>query len=184
MLDPNLATLMPQPRRRKLWPWIAAAGALVIVVAVIGALALMSGKPAPQSTPAPPPAPAAGQEKPVVEAPPPPPPVVDRTYRTPKSVVAALVAAGIDCGSYEAVEDPIGALARGSCYVNGGEVGIGIYRTATEAEAQPETMAAMLAGVDDVDMVVGRNWTANCDLASLCQEIAAKLGGEYVHIPQ
>lgn len=98
-------------------------------------------------------------------------------------LIEALSSDGIDCTDYSAIASPTGATARGSCYVSGEEYTIGIYKTEAQARQQPRTMADLLEGVSDVDLVLGRNWTVGCPDEPACRSVARALGGEVFHQP-
>jgi hypothetical protein len=110
-------------------------------------------------------------------------PAAAEEYDGAQRLVGALNGAGIECLNWERTEDPIGAVERGSCYVGTEEVVASIYADHAEAEAQPDSKAQMLAGISDVDMVVGGNWTLSCDRQDLCAQIARDFGGKHIHIP-
>jgi hypothetical protein len=112
-----------------------------------------------------------------------PTPNAAEEYDGAQRLVGGLNQAGIACVNWERTEDPIGALERGSCYVGTEEVVTSIYASHEDAAAEPDVHADLLSGVDDVDMVVGGNWTLSCDTSQLCDEIEQKFGGEHVHIP-
>lgn len=124
------------------------------------------------------------------ETPSSPAPVVTSTapraaqeYDGAQRLVGASNAAGVACLNWERTENPIGAVERGSCYVGTEEIVASIYGDRTEAEAEPTNKAQLLAGIGDVDMIVGGNWTLSCDTEELCARIARDFGGEHVHIP-
>jgi hypothetical protein len=105
------------------------------------------------------------------------------TYDGAQRLVGALNAAGVACLNWERTEDPTGALERGSCYVGTEEIVTSIYASHADAEADVDTKSQLLAGVDDVDVVVGGNWSLSCDTAVLCTEIGQKFGGHHYHVP-
>jgi outer membrane murein-binding lipoprotein Lpp len=111
----------------------------------------------------------------------PKPPVDGGAYKSPLLIIEALGKGGIDCTGYEAVVNPTGAIARGSCYIAGEEYTIGIYKSATQARQQPDRLAELLKGVSDMDLVLGRNWTVGCPDEPSCRSVAAVLGGEVFH---
>lgn len=104
-------------------------------------------------------------------------------YQSAASVAAELKALGIDCGGWRQVSNPIGATERGSCFVGANEVVISIFQTPEQAAAEPAKKAMFLAGVSDVVMVVGQNWTASCDDAALCGRISEKTKARLEVIP-
>ncbi|MER5608205.1 hypothetical protein AB0F93_00345 [Micromonospora tulbaghiae] len=110
-----------------------------------------------------------------------PPPADGGTYASPLLLVDALNKAGIACTGYEAVPKPIGAIARGSCYVAGQEYAIGIYKSAAQARQHPDNKADMLEGVAEVNLVLGKNWTVDCPDQPTCRSVADSLGGELFH---
>lgn len=110
-----------------------------------------------------------------------PPPADGGTYSSPPLIIEALEKGGITCTGYTGVAEPRGALARGSCHVDGEEYTIGIYKTAAQARQQPRTEAELLAGVADVDLVLGKNWTVGCPNEVSCRSVASVLGGEVFH---
>jgi hypothetical protein len=111
-----------------------------------------------------------------------PPPRAEDEYDGAQRLVGALNEAGVACLNWERTENPIGADERGSCYVGTQEIVASIYANHEDAAAEPESKGVLLAGVSDVDVVVGGNWTLSCDEADLCQQIADDFGGELVHI--
>ncbi|MFG3418755.1 hypothetical protein [Micromonospora sp. NPDC048063] len=145
------------------------AGALLLLAALAGCTSAPEPAAAPSSPPATTSAAAAA------------PPVDGGTYESPLLLVDALVKGGINCARYEAVAQPTGAVARGSCWVGAEEYTIGIYASAADAREQPNAEAEMLEGVADVDLVLGRNWTVGCPDPAACRAVAAVLGGEVFH---
>ncbi|MBM0255512.1 hypothetical protein [Micromonospora sp. 4G55] len=111
------------------------------------------------------------------------PPADGGSYDSPLVLVEALGKGGITCTGYSAIAQPRGALARGNCYVGGEEYTVGIYKSPAQARQQPNTMAELLEGVSDVNLVLGRNWTVGCPDQPSCQQVAAVLGGEVFHEP-
>jgi hypothetical protein len=103
-------------------------------------------------------------------------------YDGAQRLVGALNTAGIPCLNWERTENPTGAIERGSCYVGTEEVVTSIYATHADAEADVDSKAQMLAGVGDVDEVVGGNWSLSCDSSTLCTDIERKFGGRHVHV--
>ncbi len=104
-------------------------------------------------------------------------------FDTPQAVVAAMEQKGIACTGYDTTEGAIGAVGRGSCYIDGEEVLVSVYATKADAENEPQRKHQLLAGVSEVIVVVGENWTASCDLVSHCERIAAGVGGRLVRVP-
>ncbi|MFI6760094.1 hypothetical protein ACIBF5_13245 [Micromonospora sp. NPDC050417] len=104
-------------------------------------------------------------------------------YDTPQALVGALEAGGINCAGYDPTEGVIGAVARGSCHIGDAEVVVSIYATKADAAGAPAKQHQLLAGLMDVVMTVGENWTTSCDTASDCEKIAKVIGGEYTRIP-
>lgn len=104
-------------------------------------------------------------------------------YLSAQHLVAALNTAGVACLNWQQTDKPLNALDLGSCYVGEDEVVAATYSTHEDAAGEPDYKAALLAGVSDVNVVVGGKWTFSCDTAVLCQQIAAEFGGEMVHIP-
>lgn len=90
---------------------------------------------------------------------------------------------GIACTGYDPTDGVIGAVGRGSCYIDGEEVLVSVYATKADAEAEPQRKHALLAGVSDVVVVVGENWTASCDVVAHCERIASGVGGRLVQVP-
>jgi hypothetical protein len=127
-------------------------------------------------TPAAAPAPATTSAAPTV-------PVDGGTYDSPLVLIDALAKQGISCATYSAVAQPTGAVARGSCYVGAEEYTVGIYASAADARAQPDTMVELLKGTADVNLVLGRNWTLGCPDEKSARSVAAVLGGEVFHQP-
>lgn len=160
--------------------------ALTLAVALTGcggdsdpepAAAATSASPAPTSaspsaSPTPSPTPAA-----------PKPPVDGGKYSSPMRLIEALSLGRIDCVDYSAVASPSGAVARGSCYVLGEEYTIGIYKSEAQAREQPKSMAVLLEGVTDVNLVLGQNWTVGCPDEAARRSVARVLGGEVFHKP-
>ncbi|MBP1781829.1 MULTISPECIES: hypothetical protein [Micromonospora] len=109
------------------------------------------------------------------------PPADGGTYDSPPLLIEALAKGGTECTGYQAIANPTGALARGSCYVAGEEYTIGIYRSAAQARQHPNNMADLLEGVAEVNLVLGRNWTVGCPDQPSCLAVAALLGGEVFH---
>jgi hypothetical protein len=103
-------------------------------------------------------------------------------FATAVQLVGALNKTGPECAGWTAVPEPIGAQERGSCHIGGEEVTTAIYTTSAAAGAEPQKKAELLAGVADVHMVVGPNWTLGCDSAELCEKITAGFGGKFVTI--
>ena len=110
-----------------------------------------------------------------------PPRALDE-YDAVQRLVGALNEAGIACVNWERTDNPLYAKELGSCYVGTEEVVTAIYSTHEGAAAEPEIKAGMFAGLGDVDVVVGGNWTLSCDSNALCSQIEDKFGGELVHI--
>lgn len=110
-----------------------------------------------------------------------PPPADGGTYASPLLLLEALNKGGIACTGYDAITNPTGALARGSCYVAGEEYTVGIYKSAAQARQQPNNMAVLLDGVAEVNLVLGRNWTVGCPDQPTCRAVAEVLGGEVFH---
>lgn len=104
-------------------------------------------------------------------------------YDTPQALIAALEQKGVQCGGYDPTEGVIGAVGRGSCYMDGQEVVVSVYATKADAEGEPQRKHELLAGVSEVTMVVGENWTASCDQVADCRRIEAATGGRLVQIP-
>ncbi|MEU8158130.1 hypothetical protein AB0B94_31130 [Micromonospora sp. NPDC048986] len=104
-------------------------------------------------------------------------------YDTPQALVGALETGGINCGGYDPTEGVIGAVARGSCYIGDAEVVVSIYATKADAAGEPAKKHQLLAGVADVVMTVGENWTTSCDTPADCEKIAKVIGGQYTRIP-
>lgn len=111
------------------------------------------------------------------------PPVDGGTYDSPVVLVDALSKAGINCANYEAIAEPTGAVARGSCYVGEEEWTIGIYASAADAREQPRMLAATLEGISDVNMVLGRNWTVGTHGKDWSDRVVRAVGGEVFHEP-
>ncbi|MEV0158222.1 hypothetical protein AB0H57_31655 [Micromonospora sp. NPDC050686] len=109
------------------------------------------------------------------------PPVDGGSLTSPLLLVDALSKGGINCTGYEAIAQPRGAVARGSCYVSGEEYTVGIYASAADARAQPDAEAELLMGVAPVDLVLGQNWTVGCPDEPACRKVAEVLGGEVFH---
>lgn len=104
-------------------------------------------------------------------------------YLSAQHLVAALNTAGVPCLNWQQTDNPLNALDLGSCYVGEEEVVAATYSTHEDAAGEPDYKAGLLAGVADVNIVVGGKWTFSCDTAALCQRIAAEFGGEFVTIP-
>ncbi|WP_435125607.1 hypothetical protein [Micromonospora tulbaghiae] len=156
---------------------------MIRAIRLAAAVALVAGAAGCGSEPAAAPSPTAAAS-PATASPSPstsPPPIDGGTYASPLLLVEALDKGGIDCTGYEAVANPTGALARGSCYVAGEEYTIGIYESPSQAREQPNAMAELLEGVSDVDLVLGRNWTVGCPDQPSCRKVAEVLGGEVFH---
>jgi hypothetical protein len=113
---------------------------------------------------------------------PPTPPAQDE-YDTAQRLVGALNKAGTTCINWERVETPIGALERGSCYAGTEEIVASIYGSQEEAAAEPANKGEILAGVSDVVMVVGGNWTLSCETEETCERIEASFGGRLIVVP-
>jgi hypothetical protein len=109
------------------------------------------------------------------------PPVDGGSYTSPLLLIDALSKGGINCTGYEAITQPRGAVAQGSCYVSGEEYTVGIYASASDARAQPDAKAELLKGVAPVDLVLGQNWTVGCPDEPACRKVAEVLGGEVFH---
>ncbi|HYN93769.1 MAG TPA: hypothetical protein VES42_07960 [Pilimelia sp.] len=113
-------------------------------------------------------------------------PATDRgaaRYETLHDLIAALEASGVRCLGYEPILALRGAVARASCDMGAGNIVVSVYATSAETEEHVPTIAGVLSGVADVHMVVGPNWTVNCDSADQRERIAAATGGRQVHIP-
>lgn len=149
---------------------VTIAAALVLLVSGCGSIDAPPA-PAPASAPAP-------------SSPPPstPAPQASATYDSVQRLVGALNAAGIACLNWERTENPTGAVERGSCYFGTEEVVASTYETEEEAAAAPQEKASLLAGISDVNMVVGGNWTLSCDSQQLCGIIEKVFGGKHVII--
>lgn len=174
--NPYLPAAAPPPKKRG-HPLLIAAGAVgLVLVVVLGiglALGQDGGSPSAKK-------PSAWEQEQAQVANTKPGSV---KYATAVQLVGALNRAGTACGGWEAVSDPIGAQERGSCHVGSEEVTTAIFTTSAAAEAEPQEKAELLAGISDVHMVVGPNWTLGCDSAGLCKTIADKFGGKMVTIP-
>lgn len=109
------------------------------------------------------------------------PPSDGGRYDTPQALVAAMEKQGVICARYEAVENPRQAVALGSCYMDDHQTPIAIYATTADAQAEPQRMNRLLAGIE-VDMVVGVNWTVNCYDAAAAKRVADAIGGQAVHL--
>lgn len=144
--------------------------ALIVLLALIGC-----GGTEPPSAPTPPPVPSTSTR--------PAPPVDGGRYDSPGEVVAAMEKAGLACTGYEPIPGAVNALERGNCHIDGNEVAVSTYATTADAQGAPNYTHELLRGVLDVDMVVGGNWTALCQSATVCAHIADRLGGKVVHIP-
>lgn len=103
-------------------------------------------------------------------------------YDSPQDVVAALEAEDVTCAGYTQTEGAVGAVARGTCRMDG-QVIVSIYATGGDAKKEPERKRDLLGGKVDVTMVVGGNWTASCDVRADCDRIADATGGALVHLP-
>jgi len=162
---------------------------LILPVVLLVALAGCGGsdpepaaQPSPSATSASPtPTSASPSPSPSSAAPIPSPPVDGGKFANPLRLIEALRKGGIDCTGYEAVANPTGAIARGSCYVAGEEYTIGIYKSEAQAREQPNAMAELLDGVAEVNLVLGLNWTVGCPDRAACQLVAGVLGGEVFH---
>jgi len=104
-------------------------------------------------------------------------------YDTPQALIAELERRGVACTGYDETEGAIGAVFRGSCYIGGQEAVVSIYATSADAQAHPRILAGLSEGIDDVDMVVGLNWTVNCDTPAMAAQLSGVLGGQVVHDP-
>ena len=104
-------------------------------------------------------------------------------YDGAQRLAGALIAAGVQCVNWDAVDEPIGALERGSCYVGTEEVVVSIHESHEDASLAPSEKAEILRDVAAVIMIVGANWTLSCDTLPMCKNIAAKVGGQVVFIP-
>jgi hypothetical protein len=82
---------------------------------------------------------------PAPEAPPP-------TFASPQALVQYLDRHGLACDDYKAVS----AAGQGRCLAGGHEVGVGVYATHGDAEAQ---WVALSGSQGPVYMAVGENWT-------------------------
>ncbi len=106
-------------------------------------------------------------------------------YETGEQLISDLDGAGILCANYKPIDDPIGAVERGSCNVAAYEVTVGIYADQADAAAHADEKAATLgdAGLTgEVVTVVGGNWTLGCDERALCERLADEFGGELVAV--
>lgn len=166
----------PAPKSRAVPVLIGVVVVLVLAVAGLAVVLLQRSserKPAASSVAAPTTAAAATPTKAAAEE-----------YGSAQRLAGDLNTAGIACLKFEQIPDATGALDRGSCYVLAEEVGVGIYASHEEAAGTPAYLAALMEGVSDVDVVVGGNWSLNCDSADLCKRIEHDFGGTYVHIPK
>lgn len=100
-------------------------------------------------------------------------------YYAASQIAQVLTKTGFACNDFEAIPDSMnGAIDMGSC--NAGNIVISIYATQQEAETQPTYLHTLLDGLQAVQMVVGPNWTVNCDLQ--CQPVEDITHGKYVYI--
>jgi hypothetical protein len=127
--------------------------------------------------------PAGGSKRPVAIIPSSAAPKAVDQYDGAQRLVGALNESGIACLNWERTENPTGAEELGSCYVGTEEIVAAIYSDHEQAAAEPQSKADLLAGIVEVDVVVGGNWTLSCDSADLCREISQKFGGVFTRIP-
>lgn len=100
---------------------------------------------------------------------------------SPQSIAHRLDQLGIGCGSLTPISDPSGATARASCHVGGDEVVISTYLSRADVDAQWQLQSALVAGITDMDMVLGDTWTLSCDDPAYAQKAADLLDAEYRH---
>lgn len=109
------------------------------------------------------------------------PPSDGGSYATPQNLVAALEDKGVVCAGYSATANPIGAVGRGSCQLDGQETVVSIYATQADATGEPQRKNQLLGGLE-VDMVVGVNWTVSCHDPAAAKRVADAIGGQVVHL--
>lgn len=90
------------------------------------------------------------------------------------------LARAVGCMSFEVQPDPLVALTQGECTV--GSEGV-VLATWPSTDGVVEYFTALSGGLIDIHLLVGTNWSANCDTAASCEDIAARLGGRYTYIP-
>jgi PBP1b-binding outer membrane lipoprotein LpoB len=105
------------------------------------------------------------------------------TYDGAQRLVGGLNESGIACINYDGIDNPIGALERGSCYVGTEEVVASVYASHDDVESDVVKKVQLLAGSSDVNMVTGGNWALSCDSQTLCTDISQRFGGELHHVP-
>ncbi|MET0416928.1 MAG: hypothetical protein ABW022_13000 [Actinoplanes sp.] len=93
-------------------------------------------------------------------------------------VDASQVAAAVGCSSFEPMRNPLAALTQGEC-----SEGV-VLATWPSAAGVVDYFTALTGGLIALHITTGSNWSANCDTAELCQDIAARLGGTYTYIPE
>lgn len=100
---------------------------------------------------------------------------------SPQAIAQRLADLGAACGRLVPITNPLGATARASCYIGDDEVVISTYASRADAENQWDLQSTTLAGISDVDMVIGDGWTISADDPAYAVRAAALLGGVYRH---
>lgn len=101
---------------------------------------------------------------------------------SPQAIAQRLADLGAPCTALAPLSEPLRATARASCYVNGDdEVVISTYASHDDVEAQWDLMSTTLAGISDLDMVIGDIWTISGDDPAYVKHAADLLGGAYRH---
>lgn len=159
----ELHTQAPPPVRAGRPRWLIAAlaalAALVVIVVVLVAVgAYLLGQ--------------QGGDTPPKAAPPP-------RLDSPQVIVDRLAELGMPCANLDPISNPVGAVARSSCYVGTDQVTISVYASHEDVEAQWEMHKALLLGEMDAALVIGDIWTLNPDDREWGKRAAELLGAEF-----
>ncbi len=102
---------------------------------------------------------------------------------SPQAIAARLAELGMPCANLSPISNPIGAVARSSCYVGTDEVTISVYESKADVEAQWNMHKALILGESKAALVVGDIWTLNPDDHEWGRRAAEKLGAEFRTTP-
>jgi hypothetical protein len=103
-----------------------------------------------------------------------------QTYYKATAVAADLIRKGIECDTFEPVAVPLnGSLDMGAC--QDGNLVISIFGSSQDAQEAPMKLFTLLGGAATVTMIVGPNWTVNCDVPN-CEAVADALYADTVRL--